>query len=75
MKKITSLLLLLFVLGVYSQERTHWQAYSFSIDGSEGIKSILLLNAIYESMVTGKEIKMELQLIYTVLCFLTQNLT
>ena len=35
---------------------------TFSIDGSEGIKSILLLNAIYESMETGKEIKMGTEL-------------
>jgi UDP-N-acetyl-2-amino-2-deoxyglucuronate dehydrogenase len=35
---------------------------TFSIDGSEGIKSILLLNAIYESMATGKEIKMGTEL-------------
>ena len=35
---------------------------TFSIDGSEGIKSILLLNAIYESIETGKEIKMGTEL-------------
>ena len=34
MKKITiTLLLFLFAITSYSQERIHWQAYSFSIDG------------------------------------------
>ena len=69
MKKITSLLLLLFVLGIYSQERTHWQAYSFSIDGSDEETVVSLLDKQFSSN------KTEGVIIYTVLCFLTQNLT
>ena len=49
MKKITSLLLLLFVFGVYSQERTHWQAYSFSIDGSDEETVVSLLDKQFSS--------------------------
>ena len=50
MKKITTLLLLLlFVLGIYSQERTHWQAYSFSIDGSDQETVVSLLDKQFSS--------------------------
>ena len=49
MKKITSLLLLLFVLSAYSQDRTHWQAYSFSIDGSDEETVVSLLDKQFSS--------------------------
>ncbi|MDG1031510.1 MAG: hypothetical protein P8P25_02395 [Flavobacteriaceae bacterium] len=44
MKKLTTLLLLFFVLSVYSQDRTHWHAYSFSIDGSDEEAVVALLD-------------------------------
>ena len=44
MKKITTLILLLFVISIYSQDRTHWHAYSFSIDGSDEEAVVALLD-------------------------------
>ena len=50
MKKITiTLLLFLFAITSYSQERIHWQAYSFSVEGPDVDAVVSLLEKQFSS--------------------------
>jgi len=50
MKKITiTLLLFLFAITSYSQDRIHWQAYSFSVDGPDVDAVVSLLEKQFSS--------------------------
>ena len=50
MKKITiTLLLFVFAITSYSQERIHWQAYSFSVDGPDVDAVVSLLEKQFSS--------------------------
>ena len=49
MKKFITLLIFFFAISSYSQERIHWQAYSFSIEGSDEDAVVTLLDKQFTS--------------------------
>ena len=49
MNKFITLLIFFFAISSYSQERIHWQAYSFSIEGSDEDAVVTLLDKQFTS--------------------------